>query len=70
MMGVEFEEIQRLNPEVLRCLPPPNIAEYKLRLPPNTATKLPSVCAKADLVANNFQQFVVTKKAMTLETSF
>lgn len=67
MMGVEFEEIQRLNPEVLRWFTPPNIAEYKLRLPPNTASKFAECCTKADLVANNFQQFVVTKKSMTLE---
>jgi membrane-bound lytic murein transglycosylase D len=67
MMGVEFEEIQRLNPEVLRWFTPPNIAGYKLRLPPNTATKYAECCAKADLLANNFQQFVVTKKTMTLE---
>lgn len=32
-MGIEFEEIQRLNPEILRWFSPPDIAEYKLRVP-------------------------------------
>lgn len=67
MMGVDFEEIQRLNPEVLRWFTPPNIAEYRLRLPPNTAEKFAECCAKSDLLAVNFQQFVVpSKKGMSL----
>lgn len=67
MMGIDFEEIQRLNPEVLRWFTPPNIADYRLRLPSNTAEKFAECCAKADLLATNFQQYVVTgKKGMTL----
>lgn len=66
-MGVEFEEIQRLNPEVLRWFTPPNIAEYRLRLPSNSAEKFAECCAKSDLLAVDFQQYVVTKKGMTLE---
>ncbi|NOT79561.1 MAG: transglycosylase SLT domain-containing protein [Bacteriovoracaceae bacterium] len=66
MMGVDFEEIQRLNPEVLRWFTPPSIAEYKLRLPPNTASKFAECCLNTDLTAVNFQQFVVPKKGMTL----
>lgn len=66
VLGVEFEEIQRLNPEVLRWFTPPNIGSYKLRIPPNTAEKYAQCCAKMDLVAKNFQEFVVTKKRMTL----
>ena len=65
-MGVEFEEIQRLNPEVLRWFTPPNIAEYRLRLPPSTAEKFAECCAKTDFLAVNFQQFVVPKKGMTV----
>ncbi len=66
MMGVDFEEIQRLNPEVLRWFTPPNLADYKLRLPPNTASKYAECCLNTNLVAVNFQQFVVPKKGMTL----
>ncbi|MBC7428288.1 MAG: transglycosylase SLT domain-containing protein [Bacteriovorax sp.] len=65
-MGLDFEEVQRLNPEVLRWFTPPNIAEYRLRLPPNSAEKFAQCCAKSDLLAVNFQQYVVGKKGMTL----
>ncbi len=65
MMSVEFEEIQRLNPEVLRWFTPPNIKDYKLRIPPNTAEKYSQCCAKTDLAAVDFQEFVIPKK-MTL----
>ncbi len=66
VLGVDFEEIQRLNPEVLRWFTPPNAEGYKLRIPPNTAEKFAQCCAKLDLVAADFQQFVVTKKSMSL----
>jgi len=66
LLGVDFEEIQRLNPEVLRWFTPPNTDNYKLRLPPNSAEKFAQCCAKVNLVANDFQEFVVTKKGMTL----
>lgn len=65
-LGVEFEEIQRLNPEILRWFTPPNTDSYKLRIPPNTAEKYAQCCSKMDLVATDFQEFVVTKKGMTL----
>ncbi len=65
-LGVEFEEIQRLNPEVLRWFTPPNIEGYKVRLPPNSAEKFAQCCSKLDLVASNFQEYVVPKKGMTL----
>lgn len=65
-LGVEFEEIQRLNPEVLRWFTPPNIAVYKLRIPPNSAEKFALCCSKLDLAATDFQQYVVTKNSMSL----
>ena len=65
-MGLDFEEVQRLNPEVLRWFTPPNISEYRLRLPPNSAEKFAQCCAKADLLAVNFQEYVVGKKGMSL----
>lgn len=66
LMGVEFEEIQRLNPEVLRWFTPPNIQDYKLRIPPNTAEKYAQCCAKSNLYAVDFQEFVVPKKSMSV----
>lgn len=65
-LGVEFDEIQRLNPEVLRWFTPPNADNYKLRIPPNTAEKFAQCCSRLDLLATDFQQFVVTKKGMKL----
>lgn len=66
VLGVEFEEIQRLNPEILRWFTPPNVSDYKLRIPPNSAEKYAQCCSKLDLVAHDFQEFVVTKKHMSL----
>jgi membrane-bound lytic murein transglycosylase D len=65
-MGVEFEEIQRLNPEILRWFTPPNIESYKLRIPPNTAEKFAQCCSKMDLIASDYQEYVVTSKGMRL----
>lgn len=65
-LGVEFDEIQRLNPEVLRWFTPPSEENYKLRIPPNSAEKFAQCCSKMDLLASDFQQFVVTKKGMKL----
>lgn len=65
-MAVDFEEIQRLNPEILRWFTPPNINDYRLRLPPNSAEKFAQCCTKTDFLAVNFQQYVVPKKGMTL----
>lgn len=65
-LGVDFEEIQRLNPEVLRWFTPPNADNYKLRIPPNTAEKFSQCCSKTNYIATNFQEFVVTKKGMRL----
>lgn len=65
-LGVEFDEIQRLNPEVLRWFTPPDIENYKLRIPPNSAEKFASCCSKTDLVAKDFQEFVIPKNGMTL----
>lgn len=64
MMGVEFEEIQRLNPEILRWFTPPNLTDYRLRVPPGAGGKFLECCERADLVAKNFQKFTVPKSGM------
>lgn len=65
-MGVEFEEVQRLNPEILRWFTPPNIAEYRLRLPAGSVPKYLECCYKEDLVATNYQEFTVPKNGMSM----
>ncbi len=66
VMGIELEEIQRLNPELLRWFTPPNMGEYKLRLPPGSAEKWVTCCIGQDLKASEFQEFVVDKKRMSI----
>jgi membrane-bound lytic murein transglycosylase D len=65
-LGVEFDEIQRLNPEVLRWFTPPGENNYKLRIPPNTAEKFAQCCSKVDFIATDYQQFVIPKNGMKL----
>ena len=65
-LGVEFEEIQRLNPEVLRWFSPLDVENYKLRIPPSTAEKYAQCCSKVDFIAKDFQEYVVTKNGMSL----
>jgi membrane-bound lytic murein transglycosylase D len=65
-LQVDFEEIQRLNPEVMRWFTPPNISDYKLRIPPNTAEKFAQCCKDINFVAAEFQEYVITKKSMKL----
>ena len=67
VLGVDFEEIQRLNPEIMRWFTPPNVADYKLRIPPNSAEKFAQCCSKLDLVAKDFQEFIIPKKSMSLD---
>ncbi len=69
VLGVEFEEIQRLNPEVLRWFTPPNADSYRLRIPPNTAEKFAQCCSKLDLIAKDYQQYVMTKSMSLAEIS-
>ncbi len=37
MVGVEYDEIKTLNPELMRWSTPPDISEYRLRIPAGTA---------------------------------
>ncbi|OFZ41735.1 MAG: hypothetical protein A2504_03985 [Bdellovibrionales bacterium RIFOXYD12_FULL_39_22] len=66
-MGVDFEELQRLNPEVMRWFTPPNVSYYKLRVPINSKAKWADVVASGvDLKATNFRRYSVQGQASTL----
>lgn len=41
---VDFEEIQRLNPEILRWFTPPNVESYRLRIPVGYSTAWSRCC--------------------------
>ncbi|MBP9674793.1 MAG: transglycosylase SLT domain-containing protein [Bacteriovoracaceae bacterium] len=64
---IDFEEIQRLNPELLRWNTPPEIEAYHLRLPVGAKDVLENCCKVEDFSAHNtFTQITVPKKGSTL----
>ena len=68
-LKVDVEEIQRLNPEILRWFTPPNIENYKLRLPPLYAQSYANCCIKQNFKVTSFQEYVVPKKMTLLQVS-
>ncbi len=60
-LELDYAEVKKLNPEVLRWFTPPNVSEYKLRLPVASAYKYASCCLKEDFRATGFQQYKVKK---------
>jgi membrane-bound lytic murein transglycosylase D len=58
-MGIEFEEMQRLNPEILRWLTPPNVEKYTLRIPAGMKSKWASCCQYAKYYATDFQNYKI-----------
>lgn len=68
-LKVDVEEIQRLNPEILRWFTPPNVENYKLRLPPLYAQSYANCCIKQSFKVTSFQEYVVPKKMTLLQVS-
>lgn len=65
-LDVDFEEIQRLNPEILRWFTPPNIEKYKLRIPVGKATVWKKCCFDHYYAAKDFQEYKVRGKRTRL----
>ncbi len=65
-LDVPFEEIQRLNPEVLRWFTPPNIEAYKLRVPVGVSTAWKKCCFDTNYVAADFQQYKIKGRSSRL----
>lgn len=65
-MGLDFEEIQALNPEVLRWFIPTQMKTYDLRLPIGYKTKFAECCEKENLQAVAFQTVRVGKKGASV----
>ncbi|MBT3585429.1 MAG: transglycosylase SLT domain-containing protein [Halobacteriovoraceae bacterium] len=57
-IGIDFEEVQRLNPEILRWFTPPG-EPYLLRLPPGYAERFEDCCKNIDFKAVAFQEYKV-----------
>ncbi len=66
-MAIDLEELQRLNPEIMRWFTPPGDSSYKLRIPVESKSKLESVLASGvDLKATKFKPYDVQGRATTL----
>lgn len=61
-IGVDFEEIQRLNPELSRWQTPSNVKNYKLRVPVGMKVAFENCCADKDFLATKYQQYEAAKK--------
>lgn len=68
-LKVDVEEIQRLNPEILRWFTPPNVENYKLRLPPLYAQSYANCCINKNFKVTSFQEYIVPKKMTLLQVS-
>jgi len=67
-IDVEFEEIQRLNPEILRWFTPP-VGNYRLRLPVGNKRVFASCCdgSPEKLLATNFMSYTVKGRRSNLK---
>lgn len=68
-LNLNPEEVQKLNPEILRWFTPPNVKSYTLRLPPMSAESYANCCLNQNFKSTNFQEFVVPKKMNLLQVS-
>lgn len=58
-LGVDFEEIQYLNPEVMRWFIPPNVESYKLRVPVGYKKVFETCCNGNPYRATAFQKYKI-----------
>lgn len=58
-MGVELEEMQRLNPEVMRWFTPLDVESYKLRVPTGMKATWNDCCSKQDYKAVAYMEYKV-----------
>ncbi len=67
-LNVEFEELQRLNPEIRRWFTPPNVDSYALRVPVGKKVDFENCCAaNPKLVAADFQTYKVRGRRSKLQ---
>lgn len=65
-INVDFANVQKLNPELLRWFTPLNVKDYKLRLPLKKAEVFKRCCMKMDLRATDFQLFKVNNNQIKI----
>jgi membrane-bound lytic murein transglycosylase D len=66
-MDMEIEELQRLNPEILRWFTPPNGEKYTLRIPLGMKAKWAACCQYANYYAADFQTYKVRSSRSKLK---
>ncbi len=64
LLEVEFSELQRLNPEILRWFTPPLSGTYQVRVPVGKRKEFDICCSASldDLVATDFKKYLVRGK--------
>jgi membrane-bound lytic murein transglycosylase D len=67
-LDVEFEELERLNPEVLRWYTPPVGESYPLRIPVGKKAEWMNCCSGRDFSAKDFQTYIVSRGGATTLT--
>jgi membrane-bound lytic murein transglycosylase D len=65
-LAIDYDEIHRLNPEILRWFTSPHIEQYPLRVPVGYAEKFEKCCRDVDLMAKDFQTYEVEHKSKCL----
>jgi membrane-bound lytic murein transglycosylase D len=65
---LDFEELQRYNPELRRWQTPLNVDSYKLRLPAGYREKYAACCAESAFEAVAFQQYNIRDKSISLSS--
>ncbi|CBW27739.1 putative membrane-bound lytic murein transglycosylase D precursor [Halobacteriovorax marinus SJ] len=65
-MGLDFEDIQYLNPEILRWFTPPNAEEYTLRIPAGLRDTYVACCSSKEYKAVAFQEYQIRGKRTNL----
>jgi membrane-bound lytic murein transglycosylase D len=58
-LGIEFDELHYLNPELQRWQTPNNDKNYVLRIPPGMKSKWSECCQMSSFTAQNYQNYVV-----------
>lgn len=66
ILQIDFEEVKRYNPEVIRWQVPPTVDVYSLRIPVGAKELWDNFDAKDQVVADSFKTYVTNKK-MTLQ---
>lgn len=56
-LGIEMEELQRLNPEVMRWFTPLTVETYKLRIPTGSLKNWEACCSTQDFKATAFMEY-------------